>query len=218
MQILSLLTKCSELFTTHTLLSGVSEIISWLSLSTILPWKKPTFSTLKSKIVSTKTTLFFFSLLNKSKYLREWVSLKDLSKSRRGMKILCFPQFFFWKRNFLFSVHYFTLIETQPTFKTAELLRTNLDWIRLPRDIVKEIMKGYKLEETIWKERKKEKDWGKKWGLLQYGGKQTKILLFPSLRPNAKRKREEWEQGSDKSDLHRLPSILIFWTTFLVKE
>ena len=61
-------------------------------------------------------------------------------------------------------MHYFTLpvIETQPTFKTAELLRTILDWIRLPRDIVKEIMKGYKLEETIWKERKKEKDWGKK--------------------------------------------------------
>jgi len=62
----------------------------------------------------------------------------------------------------LFSSPYFTLIETQPTFKSAELLRTNLDWIRLPRDIVKEIMKGYKLEETIWKERKKEKDWGKK--------------------------------------------------------
>ena len=124
---------------------------------------------------------------------------------------------FFWKRNFLFSVHYFTLIETQPTFKTAELLRTNLDWIRLPRDIVKEIMKGYKLEETIWKERKKEKDWGKKWGLLQYGGKQTKILLFPSLRPNAKRKREEWEQGIPTSDPHRLPSILIFFNNFFGK-
>jgi len=27
---------------------------------------------------------------------------------------------------------------------------------------VKETMKGYKLEETIAKERKKEKDWGKK--------------------------------------------------------
>ena len=70
--------------------------------------------------------------------------------------------FFFEKEISCFQVHYFTLIETQPTFKTAELLRTNLDWIRLPRDIVKEIMKGYKLEETIWKERKKEKDWGKK--------------------------------------------------------
>ena len=133
-------------------------------------------------------------------------------------KSFVFLNYFFEKEISCFQVHYFTLIETQPTFKTAELLRTNLDWIRLPRDIVKEIMKGYKLEESIWKERKKEKDWGKKWGLLQYGGKQTKILLFPSLRPNAKRKREEWEQGSDKSDLHRLPSILIFWTTFLVKE
>ena len=107
-------------------------------------------------------------------------------------------------------MHYFTLIETQPTFKTAELLRTNLDWIRLPRDIVKEIMKGYKLKKVFGRKEKKEKDWGKKCGLLQYGGKQTKILLFPSLRPNAKRKREEWEHGSEKSDLHRLPSILIF--------
>ena len=78
------------------------------------------------------------------------------------MKILCFPQFFLKKKFPVFKVLYFTLIETQPTFKTAELLRTNLDWIRLPRDIVKEIMKGYKLEESIWKERKKEKDWGKK--------------------------------------------------------
>ena len=79
------------------------------------------------------------------------------------MKTLCFLNFFFVKKKFpCFQVPYFTLIETQPTFKTAELLRTNLDWIRLPRDIVKEIMKGYKLEETIWKERKKEKDWGKK--------------------------------------------------------
>ena len=115
------------------------------------------------------------------------------SKSRRGMKILCFPQFFLKNKFPCFRVHYFTLIETQPTFKTAELLRTNLDWIRLPREIVKEIMKGYKLEETIWKERKKEKDWGKKWGLLQFGGKQTKILLFPSLRPNAKR---NWKNGN----------------------
>ena len=137
------------------------------------------------------------------------------------MKILCFPQFFFFlKKKFpVFSaLFYLDWDSTYIYSKTAELLRTNLDWIRLPRDIVKEIMKGYKLEEIIWKERKKEKDWGKKWGLLQYGGKQTKILLFPSLRPNAKRKREEWEQGIPTSDLHRLPSILIFWTTFLVKE
>ncbi len=63
-------------------------------------------------------------------------------------------------------MHYFTLIETQPTFKTAEPFRTNLDWIRLPRDIVKEIMKGYKLEETIWKKRKEEKDWGEKMRLV----------------------------------------------------
>ena len=78
-------------------------------------------------------------------------------------KSFVFPHFFLFETEIsCFQVPYFTLIETQPTFKTAELLRTNLDWIRLPRDIVKEIMKGYKLEETIWKERKKEKDWGKK--------------------------------------------------------
>ena len=169
--------------------------------------------------MSTKTTLFFFSFLNKSKYLREWISLKDLSKSRRGMKTLCFPQFFFWRRNFVFSCIIL------PYWASLNLHLKQLScfeqiWIgyRLPRDIVKETMKGYKLEESIGKERKKEKDWGKKWDLLQYGGKQSKIRLFPSLRPNAKRKREEWEQGSDKSDLHRLPSILIFWTTFLVKK
>ena len=133
-------------------------------------------------------------------------------------KPFVFLNFFFSRRNFLFSVHYFTLIETQLTFKTAELLRTKLDLIRLPRDIVKEIMKGYKLKKVFGRKEKRKRIGGKKCSLLQYGGKQTKILLFPSLRPNAKRKREEWEQGSDKSDLHRLPSILIFWTTFLVKE
>ena len=80
-QILSILTKCSELFTTHTLLSCVSEIISWLSLSTILPWKKPTYSTLKSKIVSTKTTLCFFSF--EQKYLRQWVRILIIQRFKQ---------------------------------------------------------------------------------------------------------------------------------------
>ena len=75
-------------------------------------------------------------------------------------------------------MHYFTLIETQPTFKTAELLRTNLDCIRLPREIVKEIMKGYKLEETIWKERKKEKDWGKNEACYNLVGSRLKFFCF----------------------------------------
>ena len=125
---------------------------------------------------------------------------------------------FFLKKKFRVFVHYFTLLSLNLHLKQLSCFEQIWIGYRLPRDIVKETMKGYKLEETIAKERKKEKDWGKKWGLLQFGGKQTKILLFPSLRPNAKRKREEWEQGSDKSDLHRLPSILIFWTTFLVKK
>ena len=126
--------------------------------------------------------------------------------------------FFFLKKKFPVFVHYFTLLSLNLHLKQLSCFEQIWIGYRLPRDIVKETMKGYKLEETIAKERKKEKDWGKKWGLLQYGGKQSKIRLFPSLRPNAKRKREEWEQGSDKSDLHRLPSILIFWTTFLVKK
>ena len=40
--------------------------------------------------------------------------------------------FFLKKKKFPVFVHYFTLIEPQPTFKTAELLRTNLDWIQTP--------------------------------------------------------------------------------------
>ena len=84
--------------------------------------------------MSTKTTWLFFSLLNKSKYLRQWVSFKDLSKSRRGTKVLCFSSiFFFAKEISCFQVPYFTLIETQRTFKQVELIRTNLDWIRPPR-------------------------------------------------------------------------------------
>ena len=58
-------------------------------------------------------------------------------------------------------MHYFTLIETQPTFKTAELLRTNLDWIRLPRDIVKEIMKGYKLKKVFGRKERRKRIGGK---------------------------------------------------------
>jgi len=126
--------------------------------------------------------------------------------------------FFLKKKKFRVFVHYFTLLSLNLHLKQLSCFEQIWIGYRLPRDIVKETMKGYKLEETYWKERKKEKDWGEKWGLLQYGGKQSKILLFPSLRPNAKRTREEWEHGSDKSDLHRLPSILIFWTTFLVKK
>ena len=129
-----------------------------------------------------------------------------------------FNFFFFEEEKFPVFVHYFTLLSLNLHLK--QLSRFEQIWIRnrLPRDIVQETMKGYKLEETNAKERKKEKDWGKKWRLLQNGGKQSKIRLFPSLRPNAKRKREEWDKGSDKSDLHRLPSILIFSNNFFSKE
>ena len=46
----------------------------------------------------------------------------------------------------------------------------------------------FKLEESIWKERKKEKDWGKKGILLQVGEGKTIMVFFTSLRPNSKRK------------------------------
>ena len=78
-------------------------------------------------------------------------------------------------------MHYFTLLSLNLHLKQVSCFEQIWIGYRLPRDIVKETMKGYKLEETIAKERKKEKDWGKKWGLLQYGGKQSKIRLFPSI-------------------------------------
>ena len=105
--------------------------------------------------------------------------------------------FFFEKEISCFQVHYFTLIETRPTFKTAELLRTNLDWIRLPREIVKEIMKGYKLEETIWKERKKEKDWGKNEACYNLVGSRLKFFCFRLWGPMQKGRGKNGNKDSD---------------------
>ena len=66
------------------------------------------------------------------------------------------------KKKFLvFAFLHFTLIETHPTFKSAESLQTILDLIRLPLIIVTKIMKRLKLKKAFGKERKKEKDWGK---------------------------------------------------------
>ena len=78
------------------------------------------------------------------------------------MKTLCFPQFFFLKKKFRVFVHYFTLLSLNLHLK--QLSRFEQIWIgyRLPREIVQETMKGYKLEETNAKERKEEKGLGKK--------------------------------------------------------
>ena len=66
------------------------------------------------------------------------------------------------KKKFLvFAFLHFTLIETHPTFKSAESLQTILDSIRLPLIFVTKIMKRLKLKKAFGKERKKEKDWGK---------------------------------------------------------
>ena len=77
------------------------------------------------------------------------------------MKPLCFPHFFLKKKFRVFG-HYFTLLSLNLHLK--QLSRFEQIWIQygLPPEIVQETMKGYKLEETNAKERKKEKDWGKK--------------------------------------------------------
>ena len=46
------------------------------------------------------------------------------------------------------------------------------------------------LKQVFGMDRKKEKDWGKKWRLLQFGGRKTITVFFTSLRPDARRKRE----------------------------
>jgi len=122
-----------------------------------------------------------------------------------------------FKKKFpVFAFLYFTLIETPPTFESAELLQTILDWIRLPLIIVKKLMNQLNLKQVFGKDRKKEKDWGKKWRLLQFGGRKTIMVFFTSLRPNARRKRERREKKEFPTyDPHRLPSILIFfWNIF----
>lgn len=43
-----------------------------------------------------------------------------------------FPSIFFFEEEISCFRALFYLIEPQPTFKTAELLRTNLDWIQTP--------------------------------------------------------------------------------------
>ena len=43
-----------------------------------------------------------------------------------------FSSFFFFEEEISSIRALFYLIEPQPTFKTAELLRTNLDWIQTP--------------------------------------------------------------------------------------
>ena len=132
----------------------------------------------------------FFFLLNKIKCLRWWVSNSHLSKSTSGFKVLFFSIIF--KKKFpVFAFLYFTLIETPPTFESAELLQTILDWIRLLLIIVKKLMNQLNLKQVFEKDRKKEKDWGEKWGLLQAAGRKTIMVFFTFLRPNARRKREE---------------------------
>ena len=125
---------------------------------------------------------------------------------------------FYLKKKFPVFVHYFTLLSLNLHLKQLSCFEQIWIGYRLPRDIVKETMKGYKLEETNAKERKKEKDWGKKCGLLNMVGSRLKFFCFRLWGPMQKGRGKNGTKGSDKSDLHRLPSILIFWTTFLVKK
>ena len=91
--------------------------------------------------------------------------------------------FFSKKKKFLvFAFLHFTLIETHPTFKSAESLQTILDLIRLPLIIVTKIMKRLKLKKVFGKEN----DWGKKWGLIHLRGRKTIMVFFTSFRLYAK--------------------------------
>ncbi len=137
MQILSLLqkyTNCSDL----KLFSSTSAIsFHGFPFPKSCLEKSQHFQHSKVKLCPQKRHCFFFSLLNKSKYLREWVSLKDLSKSRRGMKTLCFPQFFL-KKKF-------------PVFKCIILpwLRLNLHLKQL--SCFEQIWIGFDSPEILWR-------------------------------------------------------------------
>ena len=72
-----------------------------------------------------------------------------------------FPSIFFEEEISCFRALFY-LIEPQPTFKTAELLRTNLDWIQTPPRYCEGNNERLQIGRNLWKERKKEKDWGKK--------------------------------------------------------
>ena len=162
-----------------------------------------------------KRHCFFFFLLNKIKCLRWWVSNSHLSKSTGGFKVLFFFFSIFKKKFPVFAFLYFSLIETPPTFKSAELLQTILDWIRLPLIIVKKLMNST-WSKYLGRTRKKEKDWGKKWRLLQFGGRKTIMVFFTSLRPNARRKRERREKKEFPHTIRVgcLQSFFFFWNIF----
>ena len=106
--------------------------------------------------------IVFFSLLNKIKCLRWWVSNSHLSKVQVENQSPFFFKIIFKKKFPVFAFLYFSLLETSPTFESAEPLQTILDWIRLPLIIVKKLMNQLHLKQVFGKERKKEKDWGKK--------------------------------------------------------
>ena len=75
-------------------------------------------------------------------------------------------------------MHYFTLLSLNLHLK--QLSRFEQIWIQygLPPEIVQETMKGYKLEETNAKERKKEKDWGENEACYNMVGSSLKFVCF----------------------------------------
>ena len=122
-----------------------------------------------------------------------------------------------FKKKFpVFAFLYFSLLETSPTFESAEPLQTILDWIRLPLIIVKKLMNQLHLKQVFGKERKKEKDWGKKWRLLQEGGRKTIMVFFTSLRQCKKEEgREAKKKGiSDIRSASAAFNLSSFFKTF----
>ena len=104
-----------------------------------------------------------------------------------------FLRIFFQKKKKKFPVFaflHFTLIETPPTFKPAELLQTNLDWIRYPRNVVTNLMKRINLKKVFGRKERRKMIGGKKGILLQIGEGKTIMVFFTSFRPNSKKKRE----------------------------
>ena len=165
--------------------------------------------------MSTKTTLFFFFFLNKIKCLRWWVSISHLSKSTSGFKVLFFFQHF-QKEISCFRVSLFYLNWDSTNIWISWASSDNFGLDSTPPKYCEEINESTQLEASIWEGQKEGKDWGKKWRLLQFGGRKTIMVFFTSLRPNARRKRERREK-KEFPDPHRLPSILLFFLKHFLK-
>ena len=164
MQILSLLTKCLNCFWPILFIAVLAKRFHGFPFPQSCLKKSQHFQHSKVKLCPQNDIVFFF-LLNKIKCLRSWVSKSHLSKEQVEWKSFVFAHFFFHKKKKKFPVFaflHFTLIETPPTFKSAELLQTNLDWIRYPRNVVTNLMKRINLKKVFGRKERRKMIGGKK--------------------------------------------------------